>query len=122
MATTMPTTTQNPQLMSSPFLCPFRLRRASVVLVVDHHGSGELVVPALLALVDGDPDESKHEDAGNDIGEVTADQLSRGRRPECLRIHYLGRYQHLPGGRAAVAPEDDHRQRREQPLHEQIEH
>src|SRR5438552_4732362 len=36
----------------------------SVVFVLDHHGSGELVVPALLALVEGDPDESEHEDAG----------------------------------------------------------
>src|SRR2546430_11384207 len=60
-ATTMPTTIQNPQLMSSPFLCPFRLRGDSAVLVVDHHGSGQLVVPALPALVEGDPQESPHQ-------------------------------------------------------------
>src|SRR5712691_5414291 len=94
----------------------------SVVLAVDHHGSGELVVPALLAPVESDPDEPEHENAGNDIGKIAADQLSRGRRPQRLRVNYLGRDQHLPGGRPAVAPEDDHRQRREQPLHEQIEH
>src|SRR5882672_867786 len=101
---------------------PIARPAGSVVPVLDHHGSGELVVPALLAPVEGDPDEPEHENAGNDIGKIAADQLSRGRRPQCLRVHYLGRDQHLPGGRSAVAPEDDHRQRREQPLHEQIEH
>ena len=39
-----------------------------------------------------------------------------------MRIDDLQFEQHLPGSRAAIAPEDDHRQRREQPLHEQIEH
>src|SRR6267378_8467511 len=108
----MPTTIQNPQLMSSPFLAYVPVageRGPSVVLGVDHHGPGKLVVPALLALVESDPDESQHEDAGNDIGKVTPDQLSRGGRPECLRVRYLGRDQHLLGGRGAVAPENDHR-------------
>src|SRR2546423_6860179 len=107
----MPTTIQNPQLMSSPFPAsvPTEANAGLVVVpVLDHHGSGELVVPALLASVESDPDETEHENARNDIGEIAADQLSRRRRPQCLRVHYLGRDQHLPGGRSAVAPEDDH--------------
>src|SRR5882762_11889795 len=99
----MPTTIQNPQLMS-----PSCGKPDSVVAYDD--GAGKFVVPALLAPVESDPDEPEHENAGNDIGKIATDQLSRGRRPQCLRVHYLGRDQHLPGGRSAVAPEDDHRQ------------
>src|SRR5437879_7496212 len=103
----MPTTIQNPQPMSSPFLRPLRANAVSVV-VVDHHCSGELVVPALLALVEGDPEKTQeYRDHRNEVGEVATDQLSHGRWPVRVGVDDSRRDEHLPRRRAPVAPEED---------------
>src|SRR5215831_11342930 len=84
-------------------------------------GSGELVVPALLALVEGDPEEAEaHREHRNQVGEIPADQLAGGRRPERVGIDDLGRQQHLSRRRAAVAPEQDRRDRGQHALEQDV--
>src|SRR5260221_2023599 len=99
----MPTTIQNPQLMYPSF----GNADSVVVLVVDHHRPGKLVVPGLFALVEGDPEESeKRRDDRNEISQEAPDQppgrwLTQPVGGDDPRLH-----QHFPGRGAAETPKE----------------
>src|SRR5712691_5503037 len=124
IAAMTPTNIQNPQLMFPPvkFLrtAP-RSDTGSVVVLLDHDRSRELVMPALLALVEGDPDEPEHEDRRHEVGEVAPDQLARRRGAEGRGVDDFGGHEHLSRGRAAEAPEKNRRHRGQHDLHKDVE-
>src|SRR5690349_21882095 len=113
----MPTTVQKPQLMSPPLseICLNGSPVRTSIALFDHDGSRELVVPALLALVEGDPEKS--EECRNDGNEVRqkAPGQPRGRRlaqpvgGDDPRLD-----QHFPGRSTAETPKEHGR-------HEQAE-
>ena len=73
-----------------------------------HERTRQLVVPALLARVEGDPDEAEQQhNRRNVVREVAPDHLPGGWLAKRLRIHNFRTDRHLAGRRLAVDPEKD---------------
>src|SRR6267378_165035 len=110
----MPTTIQNPQLMSSSF-------GSADSVVANNDGTSELVVPALLALVEGDPKESQAcRNERNEVSEEAPRQLPGGGLSEVARLDDLCLGQHFSRRCAAEAPEQDRRDNQSN-LHPDVE-
>src|SRR2546425_6815420 len=96
----------NPESPAHVCLLP---SRADSVIVYDD-GSGKLVVPALLALVESDPKKSQAQgNERNEIGEEAPNQLPRGGLTEIARLDNPCLEQHFSRRRAAEPPEHDRR-------------
>src|SRR5262245_4637417 len=97
----MPTTAQKPQPMFPPFLSVERAH---------HDGSRDLVVPALLAFVEGDPEEAYASRKDRDeIRQVAPDQPAGGRLRQGVGGDDLCTDKHLSRGGPAETPEKYHR-------------
>src|SRR6185295_7761248 len=92
----------------------------SVVRVPDYDRPGNLVVPALLAPVEGDPEESeKRREARYKVSEEAPDELACGRPLQTFGGDYPRLDRHFPGRGAAEAPEQ-YRRHGEADLHPNI--
>src|SRR6266581_3892724 len=110
----MPTTIQNPQLIS-----PSSGNADSVDAYDD--GTGKLVVPALLALVESDPQEPQtRRNERNEVSEEASHQLPSGGPAEVARLDDLHLGEHFSRRRAAQAPEQDRRDSKSN-LHPDVE-
>src|SRR6185503_18989226 len=82
----------------------------SLVFRVDHDGSGDLIVPALLPAVDRDPQEAEVErERGHEVADEPQREAQQARRPAAGRIDDPYAERDLSRRSAAVAPEADHR-------------
>src|SRR5688572_29647582 len=104
-----------------PMLVPgLKPRRAELPRAHDQRPR-QLVVESLLLRVDPDPDDPEHErEDGDVVGEVTADQLAGRGFAARLRVHDLRADRHLAGRRLAVDPEQDHGNRGQQPVDQEV--
>src|SRR5258706_2122188 len=93
----------------------------SIVLDGDHHRPGKLVVPALLALVEGDREETQEQwNDRSEVSEVSLYEFAGGGRAEGAGIHNSRRDEHLSRRRAAVAPEQDRGDGRQDNLEQDV--
>src|SRR5690349_8889518 len=99
----MPTTVQNPQLMSPPLSAA---RPSGLARVVYDDRPCNLVVPALLAPVEGDPQESEtRRNARDEVREEAPNEPARGWLRQAVGGDDFRLHQHLPRRGPAEAPE-----------------
>src|SRR5919109_5387209 len=91
-----------------------------LILRVDDDGPRDLIVPALLAAVDSDPQESEvQRKCREEVREQPHDKAQGARRAAIFRVDDLQSQRDLARRRAAIPPEADHRRADDQ-RHEQV--